>query len=90
MSFEPMSDADTRRVREALAKQFGESARVCLEDKVFFARGNHAWLATKECAVLLRACGRGVNVQQPGLFALTDVQRAAPSRELLGLFQSQK
>lgn len=85
MSFEPMSDADARRVREALAKQFGEGASAFLAGKVFFVRGNHAWLVTKECAELLKACGRGVNVQQPGLFALTDVQRAVPSRELQGL-----
>ncbi|HIH17153.1 MAG TPA: hypothetical protein HA252_07150 [Candidatus Diapherotrites archaeon] len=87
MTFEPVSDAEARRLVNALAQQFGEGMRGFFEGKVFFARGNHAWLATRECMELIRSC-RGVNVQQPGLLALVDVKACTPSRELAGLLQA--
>ncbi len=87
MSFELLKEAEANRLKQVLAKQFGEGCRGFLADKVFFVRGNHAWLATRECAELV---GLRLNVQQPGLFALTNVQAGRPSRELEGLLRARK
>ena len=89
MTFTRVPEAERKRVVGELVGQFGEGSRAFLASKVFFVRGNHVWLATKGCAELLRAC-RGLNVQQPGLFALTDVQACRPSRELEGLLRARK
>ena len=85
MTFERVSDAEARRLVNALARQFGEGSRAFFAGKVFFARGNHAWLVTEECVALM---GLKLNVQQPGLLALVDLKACIPSRELAGLLQA--
>ncbi len=85
MSFELLGEAESKRLVEALVQRFGERARPFFAGKVFFARGNHAWLASKECVAFM---GKGFDVQQPGLFAVTDLKGAEPSRELIGLLRA--